>query len=96
MSDDHAEWGQDDDPRRVSRVEIYTTAPAEYDGFGTHTLETLGDTKYGQPLRKVSVRSDFIEWQTQRYLSGMYAAMGQADYDALKDIIMAHAETSPH
>lgn len=45
---------------------IWTNAPVDYDGFGTATIEHDADTGY----RKVDVRADAFQWQTDRYVSG--------------------------
>lgn len=47
----------------------YTTAPRDYDGFGTVHIGIVG-VLGGRPLRKVEIRGDALGWQEQRYWSG--------------------------
>lgn len=54
---------------------VWTTAPADYDGFGTETAESPVEWK-GRQLRKVLVDPAFHDWQTGRYGSG-----GHCDWD---------------
>lgn len=49
---------------------FWTTAPADYDGFGTMSLESTGEWR-GKVLRRVLVDPDCIAWQTSRYASGL-------------------------
>jgi len=52
----------------------YTTAPSDYDGFGTVTYEfEAGTDNRGLTVRKVGIEPDHWDWQTGRYLSGMHA-----------------------
>jgi hypothetical protein len=51
----------------------YTTAPPEYDGFGSETIAVVG-TLAGKPVRQVETPVEHIEWQRQRYGSGLYPA----------------------
>ena len=53
----------------------YTTAPVDYDGFGTETLEIIGTWDGGLSsgfVRRVSTPSEHITWQRARYESGCY------------------------
>ncbi len=43
-----------------------TTAPSEYDGFGTFTIHAIG------PKRWVLIEEEHLSWQTQRYASGLH------------------------
>jgi hypothetical protein len=46
-----------------------TTAPVDYDGFGTFTI---GETYlYDREARIVAIRPEHVEWQLARYSSGM-------------------------
>ena len=53
----------------------WTTAPADYDGFGTETAEGPIEWK-GRRLRRVLIDPAFFSWQTGRYGSG-----GHGDWD---------------
>jgi hypothetical protein len=53
----------------------WTTAPADYDGFGTETAE--GPIPWeGRSLRRVLIDPEYFSWQTGRYGSG-----GHGDWD---------------
>lgn len=66
---------------------VYTTAPAVYDGFGTTTLvEVAGTDRHGRTIRKVGIRPEHFEWQTQRYGSGMHPAVEESEIEKFKDI----------
>ena len=64
------------DPAEGFRV-AYTTAPADYDGFGTVTLvpDAGRDLTNGQTLRKVGIRPDAWAWQTSQYASGLHGCI---------------------
>ncbi len=47
-------------------VLVETTAPIEYDGFGTFTINALG------PKRWVLIEQEHFTWQTMRYGSGLH------------------------
>jgi hypothetical protein len=51
----------------------YTTAPEDYDGFGSATLGVVG-TLAGQPIRQVATPVAHLTWQRNRYGSGLYPA----------------------
>jgi hypothetical protein len=63
-------------------VVTYTTAPVAYDGFGTETLAVVGTLK-GKEVRKVDTPEQHVEWQRQRYGSGLHYALSQAQFDDL-------------
>jgi hypothetical protein len=71
-----------------------TSAPPEYDGFGTMTLydsgEENGERAYpgARPVRVRYVLIDVrhSEWQRGRYASGMYAAVESDDGPSAKDV----------
>jgi hypothetical protein len=60
----------------VTYVLAATTAPKEYDGFGTFTLTTIDAdvngraARDGKALRVVLIRQEHLQWQTMRYHSG--------------------------
>jgi hypothetical protein len=50
---------------------MWTTAPADYDGFGTETIEDCG--RYcGKALRRILVDPDYVNYQTSRNGSGLH------------------------
>ncbi len=53
----------------------WTTAPADYDGFGTESVEGPFEWE-GRPLRRVLIDPSYFNWQTGRYGSG-----GHGDWD---------------
>ncbi len=66
---------------------VYTTAPEAYDGFGTVTLaEVAGIDSHGRAIRKVGIRPEHWDWQTQRYGSGMHVAVRESEIERFKDI----------
>ncbi len=68
---------------------VYTTAPEAYDGFGTRTLaEVAGTDRRGKTIRKVGIRPNAWEWQTQRYGSGMHAAVEEGEIEKFSDLWM--------
>lgn len=50
-------------------VVTYTTAPEDYDGFGTRTVRVAGAMR-GKSVREVQTPARQSEWQRQRYYSG--------------------------
>ncbi len=57
---------------------VYTTAPAAYDGHGTVELtQVAGTDQQGRVIRKVGIRPEHGEWQTQRYGSGMHLTVAE-------------------
>lgn len=69
------------EPREYEMVA--TTAPEDYDGFGTFTAGTHG------PLRVVAIEPEHVRWQTMRYLSGVSVAvpMDSADLDYIAEMV---------
>lgn len=52
---------------------VFTSAPVDFDGFGTQTLAANAGTDHrGIVLRKVAIRPEHYEWQTVRYGSGSH------------------------
>ena len=65
-------------PRQAELRVAYTTAPAAYDGFGTVELvQVAGTDQQGRVIRKVGIRPEHGEWQTQRYGSGMHLTVAE-------------------
>ncbi len=74
-------------PRQSELRVVYTTAPAAYDGFQTMTLvEVAGTDNVGRTIRKVGIRPENWEWQTQRYGSGMHPAVEEDDLRKFSDL----------
>ena len=64
----------------------YTTAPNDYDWFGTHTLEECaGTTTNGKTVRKVSGPANRVEAQRGRFASGNHMAVDEAEWKKLVD-----------
>jgi hypothetical protein len=59
-----------------------TNAPESYDGFGTCTIEVLPlvPAQGRPPYRRVAIRADALNWQTQRYQSGLYPALDKQTF----------------
>lgn len=70
---------------RLASWEIrYTTAPADYDWMGTERLGVAGyDKTDRKPWYKIRVNPDYVETQTDRYMSGMKPCVAQAEFDKL-------------
>lgn len=75
-------------------VIAYTTAPEDYDGFGTVTLEVMGTlTGYDGNIhdahvstyRKIAMESKHARWQMQRNGSGFYNTHTPAEFAELLD-----------
>lgn len=62
-------------------VVIHTTAPIEYDGFGTITLDADTGSINGRTLRAVRICKKHREWQTSRYLSGLQESIEPVWYE---------------
>lgn len=56
-----------------------TNAPEDYDGFCTHTTEELGGD-----YRVVDILEEHLQWQTNRYQSGMYFPMTLEKWEELR------------
>lgn len=63
----------------------YTTAPVDYDWFGTTTVqENVGTTNRGKIIRKVEIPSSSrADMQIGRYQSGLHLAVDQTEWDKL-------------
>lgn len=60
----------------------YTTAPVDYDGFGTRDRGVAGYDG-DKPVRLVEIDPRHLEWQTGRYGSGLHAALTRSQWDGL-------------
>ena len=72
MNEDKSAW-----------VKTYTTAPVDYDWFGTHTLRIVAKNKKGQEIREVLSDPAHVKAQRQRYGSGLHLAVEETEYDKL-------------
>jgi hypothetical protein len=59
-------------------VLIYTTAPVDYDGFGTTTIGVFGLDRRGREIRGVKAVPRHADWQRQRYGSGLCLVLDEA------------------
>lgn len=67
-------------------VEVVTTAPVDYDGFGTTTVEELAfRSRRGDRYRVVVVQEPHHGWQTMRYRSGMHSVTTRAEVAELAE-----------
>jgi len=72
----------------------YTTAPADYDWFGTHTIEIAGKDSRGRDVRKVSGPTSRVQAQRDRYGSGLHMAVDQTEWDKLVSYKLVTVESS--
>jgi hypothetical protein len=61
----------------------YTTAPVDYDWFGTRFLGVVGRDKRGKEIRRVAGPSNRVEAQRARYGSGLHLAVDEAEWKKL-------------
>lgn len=65
----------------------YTTAPEDYDWFGTRTVEIagtyLGTNNKQKPVRKVTGPKFRVEAQRDRYASGLHLAVDEKEWRKL-------------
>jgi hypothetical protein len=67
----------EDHPARPETIVLYTSAPENYDGFGTRTLAVVGHvghSRHKEPVRKVAIEKEHLEWQLGRYGSGLHTS----------------------
>ena len=64
-------------------IVTYTTAPADYDWFGTVTVEVAGCDSRGRAVRKVTGPKAHVEAQRGRYGSGLHLAVDEAEWAKL-------------
>jgi len=74
-----------------------TNAPEPYDGFGTRTIEVLPlvPARGRPPYRRVAIRSDALNWQTQRYQSGLYPVLDEQTFAEWRTGGLVVAATQP-
>ena len=65
----------------------YTSAPENYDGFGTKTIRILGKDRKGDTIRQVEIKNEHFMWQDTRYVSGLY--LSTKDLDTAESFLKA-------
>lgn len=70
-------------PKHERRVFTYTTAPADYDWFGSKTVSIAGHDKRGRPIRLVSSDPQHAQAQRERYMSGLHMAVDDTEWEKL-------------
>ena len=60
----------------------YTTAPVDYDGFGTVDHGIVGETS-GKEVRLVGISPEHLDWQEMRYGSGMHCSHSKDSWNEL-------------
>lgn len=78
-------------PKPDPPIRIYTDAPESYDGFGTRTIDVVGTSTRGNPVRLVEVLPVHLEWQRSRYLSGLYISATEEQWPQMQSCIMKAA-----
>lgn len=68
-------------------IRTWTDAPAEYDGFGTKTVQVVGRTARGT-VRIVETPVGHVTWQRGRYDSGMYLSCDADRWLAIRDYVL--------
>lgn len=68
-------------------VTTFTDAPEAYDGFGTRTAEILPRHTRKGSVRRVETPERHVEWQRQRYGSGLHLAASVERWDEIRDLI---------
>jgi hypothetical protein len=61
----------------------YTTAPADYDWFGTRTVRIAGRDKRGKTIRMVRSDPKHLQSQRDRYMSGLHMAVDETEWEKL-------------
>ena len=75
------------------RLIYFTDAEEGYDGFGTRTVEIVGEGRKGRPIRKVSIDPDHEKWQITRYSSGLNFSVPEDQWEADKDLYLKKMQT---
>ncbi len=63
----------------MTTIVRFTTAPEDYDGFGT-VSEGVRGIVCGKPVRRVRIRPGALQWQESRYASGMHASVTAEEF----------------
>ena len=80
-------------PTQPPMVITFTDAPESYDGFGTRTTAPcIGITASGKIMRQVETPAEHLEWQRDRYSSGMYMSMSSEKLAELRDLVLPNAK----
>jgi hypothetical protein len=74
------------DLRATEWEQRYTTAPESYDGFGTVTVEVVGSF-LEKPVRRVAIDPAHVQWQHDRYFSGIYTCWTEEQYIEHRDLV---------
>jgi len=77
----------------AGRLIYFTDAEESYDGFGTRTVEIVGEGRKGRPIRKVSIDPDHETWQLTRYSSGLNFSVPEDQWEADKDLYLKKMQT---
>ena len=72
-------------PLAPTLVSTYTTAPVDYDGFGTETVAIVG-MFHKKPLRHVETPVEHVEWQRMRYGSGLHCALDTEEFARIQGL----------
>lgn len=72
-----AKWRQPE-PATYQR---WTNAPADFDGFGTVTLDAVDVRRNATTWRRVEIRTEHRDWQETRYRSGNHAVLSERPAD---------------
>jgi hypothetical protein len=76
-ADEHVRAELAQAPPAVVRI---TSAPEEYDGFGTRTMELLPERGRVARYRRVAILERHLDWQRLRYASGLFACVGEDEF----------------
>lgn len=69
--------------KKEKEVVTYTTAPVDYDWFGTHTVALVAVDNRGKTIRKVKGPASRVGDQRGRYMSGLHMAVDEAEFKKL-------------
>lgn len=67
----------------------FTTAPEDYDGFCTETVQQVGETKRGKPIRLVRIDGNALDWQSNRYFSGLHGCWNFKEWTEMVEFKLA-------
>jgi hypothetical protein len=81
---------------RVTYIRTLTTAPDDYDGFGTRTVRIAGwlqrTDREPEEVRLVETPEEHVDWQRGRYSSGIYLVNTPEQWRKTVDANMAVAK----
>ena len=80
-----------EDRAPVGMVLTYTDAPTDYDGFGTTTVREVGRTTRGATVRLVSTPPEHMQWQRDRYASGLHLYADENRWSEISDALLESA-----